>query len=385
VITRENLAAFLEGLAILGTGGGGSPSWGRAILEHDFDLGRAPCFVDPTEVPDHALVASGGIMGSVQVLDRIAPTEWVRRWDEHFELIEAFRVMEETLGRRIDYVVPCEMGGLNTPVVISLCARTGRKVIDGDGLGRASPETNMVSFVGYGVSLTPMPLVDVDGNVVVVRHGVRNTYADTLGRWVIANGGGMGANAHYPMSGAQLKKCVVPNTISGALALGNTLLQARERGLDIVQCVASALSGQHIHTGIVENLRPSEAQGFYLTSVRISGDFDLIIKNETMALFAEGRLVTIFPDLVCLLDPLTGRGLMSDELRVGQELAVIVAPCHSRLRRALESEAGQNAFSPARFGRPDLKNQPLAELLDLEAMRGSAPPASGGRSDGSNL
>lgn len=40
MITPDNLDAFLEGLAILGTGGGGSPEWGRHIMEHDFKNGR---------------------------------------------------------------------------------------------------------------------------------------------------------------------------------------------------------------------------------------------------------------------------------------------------------------------------------------------------------
>lgn len=363
MFTQDNIEHLLEGLAILGTGGGGSPDWGRAILEHDLELGRTVTLVDPEEVPDEATIASGGFMGSVKVLDQINPKDLVRRWDERFELQEAFQLMAKTIGRPIDYIVAFEMGGLNTPVILSMGARSGIPVIDGDGLGRAAPETQMVSFIGHGVSLTPMPLVDATGNAIVVHHGVESTFPDTIGRWMISRGGGLGANAHYPMSGAQLKKCVIPNTITKATQLGAALAQARLHQENPVQTVADQLGGKHIHSGTILAIEENEWEGFYFTNVSLSGGARLIIKNETMALFMDGKAVTIFPDLIVILDPLSARGLMSANLNVGDEVALVVAPCHPRLRQAMASEVGQAAFSPSRFGQPDLKYQPIEVLL----------------------
>jgi DUF917 family protein len=363
MITSENLNAFLEGLAILGTGGGGSPEWGRRILVHDFETGRKATIVDPEEVPDQATVASGGIMGSVKVLDRIDPDELMRRWEDRFELSEAFRVQEETIGRKIDYIVAFEMGGLNTPVILSLGARTGIPVIDGDGLGRAAPETQMISFIGHGVSLTPMPLVDAEGNVVVVRKGVENTFADQLGRWVITRGGGMGANSHYPMTGAQLKASVVPGTITKALRLGEKLLEVRGSGKDPIEVVAQELGGVHVFTGEITQLEEKEWEGFYFTKAMLGENVELIIKNEAMALYVNGEPMTIFPDLICILNPESGSGLMSADLKIGSPIAIVVTPCHPRLREALNSEQGRIALSPARFGQPELKYRPVENLI----------------------
>jgi DUF917 family protein len=363
MFTKDNIGAFLEGLAILGTGGGGSPEWGRIIMENDLEKGRAAKIVKPEDVPDDAVVASGGIMGSVKVLDKIHPQELIDRWEKRFELTEAFSLQAETIGKKIDYIVAFEMGGLNTPVMLSLGARTGIPVIDGDGLGRAAPETQMISFIGYGVSLTPMPLVDAVGNSVVVRSGAENTFADMLGRWVVTRGGGMGANSHYPMSGKKLKEAVIPNTISGALALGEAVLKARTENRDPVAVIAGIVCGKHVHTGVIHKLEEKEWEGFYFIHAELSGGAELVIKNEYMALFIDQKPVTVFPDFILGLDPKTGRGLMSADLQVGDEMALVVCPCHPRLRGALDSIAGQHAFSPARFGQPDLIYQPVEQLL----------------------
>lgn len=363
MFTKQNLGAFFEGLAILGTGGGGESEWGMVIFEKDLEKGRSATIVKPDEVPDDAMVASGGYMGSVKDLSKKTPKEIVNGWETCFELERAFDLQAKTVGRKIDFIVPCEMGGLNTPVILTLGARTGIPVIDGDGLGRASPETHLNSFIGHGISLTPMTLVDIQGNEVVVYHGKENTFADQLGRWVITRGGGSGANCHYPMSGKKLKESVIPNTVSGALILGETVLKARKEKKDVVAVVADYVKGKHIHTGFIQKMEEKEWEGFYFTRVELSGGAYLIIKNESMVLYMNGKPVTIFPDFILMLDPQSGRGLMSADLKKGDEIALVVAPCHPRLREAAFSPDGSKAFSPAGYGLPDLVYRPVEELI----------------------
>ncbi|MGD9048775.1 MAG: DUF917 domain-containing protein [Anaerolineae bacterium] len=372
--TPKDVEPLLEGLAILGTGGGGSPAWGTAIMEHEFAVGRQPCIIDLEQIADEATVVSGGIMGSVKVLEALGTEQIMAHWEERFELLEVTRVMEGILGRSVDHVVPFEVGGLNTPVILSLGARMGIPIIDGDALGRSAPETQMTSLIGHGVSLTPMPLIDFQGNVVIVDRAVDPTYADQLGRWVVTRGGGLGANNHYPMTGRQAKEAVVPGTISGALKLGRQVLAARAEGRDPVQTVVTALGGALLFTGEVVALAEEEKMGFYFTVATLAGSdgwtgqkADLVIKNETMLLTVNEQVQAIFPDLVCMLEPGTGRGIMSVEIEVGTTLSLVGLPCHPRLRRAAQSELGARAFSPDRYGHPELSYQPIESLV--EALR----------------
>jgi hypothetical protein len=367
--TPADTEPLLEGLAIFGTGGGGAPAWGAAIMANEFAHGRHPSIVDLDDVADDAMVVCGGIMGSVKKLEEFGTAAIMAHWEERFELEAVTRVMEGILARKIDHVVPFEVGGLNTPVVLSLGARMGLPVIDGDGLGRSAPETQMTSFIGHGISLTPMPLIDYNGNVVVVQSAVDPTYPDQLGRWVVSNGGGLGANNHYPMTGRQAREAVIPGTITAALKLGRQVLAARSAGKDPVAAVVRAVGGASLFAGRITRMDEEERLGFYFTIATLegSGDFAgrrarLTIKNETMLLEVDGKTRVIFPDLVLLLEPGTGRGIMSIELKPGMDLALAGVRCHSRLREAARDQVGRKAFSPERYGRPDLTYRPMEEL-----------------------
>jgi DUF917 family protein len=365
-LTPADIPALLEGLAILGTGGGGNPDWGRMILEQDVRMGRTWNIVAPEDISDGATVVSGGIMGSVKALEAIGFAQVLQDWETYFPLRAVTGIMADLLGCPIDAVVPFEAGGLNTPVVLSLGARAGIPVVDGDALGRSAPETNMTSFIGHDIQIPPMPLIDHYGNVVVVKAATTPTYPDEVGRFVVSKGGYMGANNHYPMTGAQLKQAVIPHTISGALALGRRVERARQEGTDPVAAVAEQLGASHRFEGRVLALREEESLGFYYTTVALTGrgtsaghTAELIIKNETMLYQRDDQIVAIFPDMTLMLEPDSGRGMMSVELREGLDVTLLAAPCHPRLQAAALSPTGRVAMGPARFGKPDLVYHPM--------------------------
>jgi len=369
ILQKEDVTPLLEGLAVLGTGGGGNPLWGKAILEKELAEGRVIKIIDPQDVPDDALVVCGGLMGSVKTLEEMSIEGLLKKWDQRFELIEAAQVTEAYLGRKIDFVIPFEAGGLNTPVILAMAARMGRATVDGDGLGRSAPETQMTSFMAHGVSLTPMPLVDSIGNAIVVTAQGSSVFADEIGRWMITRGGGLGANNHYPMSGAVLKKAAVPNSITLALTVGRELIKARENGSDPVAAVTGLLNAFPLFCGEITTMVGEDKGGFYITNVELTGrekytgsKARMVIKNETMALWIDGAVKAIFPDLVCMLDPQSGEGIMSVDLQPGKEIFLIGMPCHPCLREGLSNPAAAEAFGGQRYGHPELKYLPIEEL-----------------------
>ncbi|NLC63784.1 MAG: DUF917 domain-containing protein [Thermoanaerobacterales bacterium] len=371
VLKASDIEPLLEGLTILGTGGGGSPKLGRAILENDIIKKNRQIIIEtPEAISDNATIVSGGIMGSVAFLDKLDTEKLIECWEEKFELIEAIELMSQYIGKKIDHVVPFEVGALNTPVILSLAARMGISVVDGDSLGRSAPETQMASFLAHGISLTPMPLVDTEGNKIIVVGQKEATFADEVGRFVIAKENvGMGANSHYAMTGAQLKQSVIPNTITKALRIGKSLLEARKSGSDTIQAVVEELDGLKMFEGKISSLQAEDKGGFYITNVRLEGkkEFEgteakLVIKNETMALWVNDKLKSVFPDLVCMLDTKTGSGVLSTDLKMGKNLVLVGTPCHSRRREGLMNPDIAKVFGGDRYGCPELRFVEMEEL-----------------------
>lgn len=368
---QQEMEEMLTGLGLLGTGGGGDPAgWGRSVVKADFAMGREYHIVDSEEVDDEALVVSGGYLGSVaedQALDRI-----IDDWEDSFELEKALRVMEDVLGRRIDYLVPFELGGGNTPVILSAGARLGIPMIDGDALGRAAPETQMTSFIGHGVKLTPMPLVGSQGTVVIVKESDDIFFPDEVGRFFVSTKRGLIANSHYPMSGADLKRTVIPNTITKAIELGRFVASLSGEPEDRLTNLSEYLAGFPLLWGKVTVINGENRGGFYFAHVRIKGldgfkghTVDLTIKNEVMCARLDSQLAVIFPDLVLLMDSYTNEGIMTPELKEGKELFVIALPCHSRLREALNTPTGAQAFASERYGER-ISYRPVEDLLKEE-------------------
>ena len=152
------------------------------------------------------------------------------------------------------------------------------------------------------------------------------------------------------------------------MEIGISIANSRNKNEDPVRIVRETVSGIDIFNGKVEEINEEEAEGFYFTKVKLSGlgkdkdnSCELIVKNETMTCWKNGELQVVFPDLLCLLDPKTGRGIMSTELKKNLELKLVAISCHERLREALKHPNGKIAFSSKRYGQ-NIEYVPLEEL-----------------------
>ncbi|MCD6593411.1 DUF917 domain-containing protein [Candidatus Bathyarchaeota archaeon] len=369
ILEKDELESMLVGVGILGTGGGGDPEFfGKPLVEWDLKRGREYRIISPEKVKDDAFIVSGGYAGSVSAYTSIG--DMLQKWEERYELLEALRIMESIFNRKVDHVVPFELGGANTPAILSLAARIGISAIDGDGLGRAAPETQMSSFLGHGISITPMPFVDREGNAIIVKHAASYTYPDELMRLALDLNGGVGANNHYPMNGKQLKMSVIPNTITFSIKVGDAVLNAIDSKRDPVEAFVEISKGFELFKGRVKEMRGKDIQAHYIAEATLEGldeysgkTMKIIFKNEAMLAKINGQTVTVFPDLICMINPETGKGIMATSIKPGIEIAVVGVPAHERLRECLKNENGRKAFSPSRYGFPEIKYEPIEDLI----------------------
>jgi len=340
----QNVEDLALGAAVLGTGGGGDPYIGKlmavqAIREH------GPITLHTLdEISDDCLVVPAAMMG--------APTVMVEKLPKGDEIIKAFQALENYLGRKVDYTMSIEAGGLNSTTPLTVAARLRLPMVDCDGMGRAFPEIPMVTPTLYGIKATPFAMADEKGNSAIL-NTIDNHWTETFSRSITIDMGCTALIACYSMTGRQLKEASVPGTISYAEKIGRTIREAQAAHQNVVEAVRQVTRGVEIFRGKTVDVQRRTVAGFARGEAVFEGldsytGRRLVIQfqNEHLVAILDGEIVVSVPDLIAILDAETGEPITTEALRYGFRTAVLGIPCHPKWR----SPAGLKLVGPRYFG-----------------------------------
>jgi len=324
-LLEQEIRDIANGSAVLGTGGGGDPYLGTlATLEAIKEFGP-PVMLDASELADDALVAFPFIVGS--------PVPGVEKFPFGFELVRAFRMLEDQLGRQITAVMSAEIGGANSMIPMSLGARLGLPIVDGDLIGRAFPEIQLTTLTLHGLHASPFALADEHGNGVVL-NVIDNFSAERIARSISIEFGAICVGIAYPISGKQAKAATLHGTVSFAGSIGRNLREARARKLDLVSAVLDATDGVLLFRGNIVDVRRQTQHGWAVGEARISGSegfggstLTVQFQNENLVAVRDGEIVASVPDLITILDAESGAAITTENLRYGFRVAVIGIAC----------------------------------------------------------
>ena len=88
----------------------------------------------------------------------------VEKFPSGNEFAQLIPLIEKLLTKPVSAILCAEAGGLNSTIPFVAASKLGLPIIDGDAMGRAFPELQMVTFTLGGISATPMAMVDEKGN-----------------------------------------------------------------------------------------------------------------------------------------------------------------------------------------------------------------------------
>jgi DUF917 family protein len=352
-LDEERLGDLTLGAGVLGAGGGGSPYYGRLRLLSYVRAGRVPRVVDVAEVPDEALVVSVGGMG--------APTVGFEKLARGDEELVALRALEAHLGRRIEFLVAGEVGGGNAVAPLVVGVQAGLPVVDADGMGRAFPELQHITFTIYGMAPTPAALVDEKHNTAVFTRVEGARELERLARALTVQMGGTAGFAFPVMRGEELRRTAVRGTLSLAVAAGEAVRLARRRHEDPIAALLGVTGGEELLRGKVVALERRLAGGFARGALRLDGleadrgrHLEIELQNEFLVARLDGEMVATVPDLICLIDPLTAEPISTEALRYGVRAVVLGIPAPL----ILKTETARRVVGPAAFGY-DVPYRPL--------------------------
>lgn len=359
-MTRQDLLDLAVGAAFLGTGGGGDPYIGRLMVEAAMEQGGTVTILDPDEVPDDALVIPTAMMG--------APTVLIEKIPGGEEAVGSLRRLEKHLGRSAFATMPIECGGINSTIPLVVGALTGIPVVDADGMGRAFPELQMETFSVLGVHGSPMVVTNEYGDSTLI-EARDDKFMEWLSRGVTIRMGGAAYIAEYSMSGADVKRTSVRNTLSLGIRIGRCLREAKRNHRNPIEELLLLLPQTHysygrvIWRGKVVDVRRETRMGWALGLARIegtdewSGVMEIQIQNENLLATVDGRVKAIVPDLICVMEAETAEPITTEYLRYGQRV-VVVAVAVPPIMRTPEALA---VFGPKGF-RLDHPYTPIEQL-----------------------
>ncbi|GAB3261417.1 DUF917 domain-containing protein [Arthrobacter pigmenti] len=324
LITEDMVPHLARGAAVLGTGGGGDPYIGSLLAQQAIREHGDVTAVGLSDVPDDAFTLSVAMMG--------APTVMVEKLPSLDEVVAPVRALEANLGRTLTHVSCAEVGGVNSTIPIAAAAALGLPLIDGDGMGRAFPELQMVLPTLYGVTASPLSFSDEKGNTAVL-HTVDNKWTERIARVACVEMGCSVMISGFPMNGTQVRDALVPDSLSRCLAIGNGISEARSTKSDPVAEVSRLLEGREVFAGKVVDVERATTAGFARGSARIeggAGTLSLSFQNEHLIARTEERILATTPDLIMVLDEESGEPITTEALRYGQRVRVLSAPSDPR-------------------------------------------------------
>ena len=334
------------GAALLGAGGGGDPYVGKLVAMGAVKECGPVTLLDPEEVPDDALLVPIAMMG--------APTVLGEKGIGGGEYQTLYNMVSQFFGKKIYAFMPIEAGGVNSMHPIAACARLGLPLVDCDGMGRAFPELQMVTFTIGGMSATPMALTDEKGNSVIFET-ITNKWTEELARAVTMSCGGSVSVSLYPMTGAQMKAYSVKNIVTRSQKLGEAIRTVKNCADDVTpeEHFLQFSEGYKLFKGKIADVLRETRGAFNFGKVMLEGIGEckghqayVEFQNENLTATVDGEILATTPDLICLVDTETFTPVTTDALKYGKRVLVIGLKCFEMWR----TPAGIDLVGPRYFG-----------------------------------
>lgn len=359
LLDKHHVEDIATGSAVLGTGGGGDPYLGKLAAQMAIDQYGPLKLVEIDELNDDDLVVFPfGIGSPVPFLERITLQK---------ELRHAYEAMQRWMGRKVGAIMSAEIGGMNSVIPFAVASELGLPVIDGDTMGRAYPEIQLVTLTLYGHSAAPIVVADARGNTVVI-DSIDNFWAERLARPAAVEFGAIAGGFAFPITVKDLKEAAVLGSVSYAERIGAAIREAQTAHRDPVDAVLTVTDGRRVFDGRIVDVQRKTERGWALGETVIEGvdsysgrTMTVRFQNEHLVVIENGEIIVSVPDLIAILDTERGEPITTERLRYGFRVSIVGLPCDPKWR----TPAGIELGGPRHFGY-DIDFVPIEERFKAQ-------------------
>ena len=324
-ITRGDIECLAIGSWILGTGGGGSPYLGLLNMRRLYAEGHRVELMSPMDLADDDRVAIVSNMG--------APLVGQERLADSRNIARAVRMQEEYSGVKFRAVMSLEIGGGNGIQPLMAAAHLGLPVVDADLMGRAYPEAQMTSVAVGNLRPYPCALYDPRGLESVVTQVPSWKWMERVSRKICVEMGSIASTCKAPRTGREIKEWGIHFTVSKAIGIGRRVREAQRRHEDPIAAILDEAEGKQLFRGKIVDVARRATEGFLRGRCIIEGldedrgaRLEIAFQNEWVVAWRNGAPIAMSPDLICVLDTVSGNAFGTETIRYGMRVTVVALP-----------------------------------------------------------
>eukprot|EP01015_Nassula_variabilis_P025663 TRINITY_DN5030_c0_g1_i3.p1 TRINITY_DN5030_c0_g1~~TRINITY_DN5030_c0_g1_i3.p1 ORF type:complete len:332 (+),score=70.68 TRINITY_DN5030_c0_g1_i3:1-996(+) len=293
---------------------------------------------------------------------------------------DSIRTIFSKEGKEITSIFMAEIGGMNSLSPLYTAALLGLPLIDADTMGRAYPEVQMCSHFIQGVKAVPSTCSDEKGNVDQLMTTETDNVKEVetfLRNFAIAHGLFVGVS-FAPITKQQILEKTIHFSLSRAWRLGKSILEARHNMTSPLDAIQARENGKLAFQGKLTYLFRHEQGGFTKGVMHLEGfdqyvgkkvriDFqnenlilaDLLPGDEQNPEGKRGEVYAVVPDLICLVDNENYQPILTEDLRFGLRVSVILIPSAPMM----ETPQALEVVGPKCFGYPDVVHKRIGGFV----------------------
>ncbi len=291
-LSKKDIGYIVYGACFLGSGGGASIGLSLLCMDQMIGDDNIMYYVNPDDLEANKNISFVALLGSPdKMFEGFGQTAALNAF------LEMDKYLIESGQNSLGYLIPVELGAINTLIPFIISAKNGIAVINGDPCGRAAPEMSMNLFNINKLSLNPVILTsdsDDSGNYQkIVTREENADGAENHARQFAKTHNNVAGMACYPMKGSDLN-CLTAEknqakfiqwTIGLAWNLGRYMIEFGNYK-DFLNFMNSFIPDSYrLFEGIIVDKEERKISGFDAGKVTVSnGDGRIFIyyKNESL-------------------------------------------------------------------------------------------------------
>ncbi len=355
-LTKTDISYIAYGACFLGSGGGGSIGLALLFIEKMLNDADTMTYVNPNDLIADKNIAFIALLGSPgKMFEGYGQTAALNAF------LEMNAYLTQSGDEPLSYLIPVEMGAINTLIPFIISAHQGVAVINGDPCGRAAPEMSMNLFNIHNLQLNPVILTSDTAPSGRYQKTIVRVYdaedTEHQARKFARLNNNLAAKACYPMRGSDLNCLSEPNrakffqwTVGLAWNLGRNLSVSKNYHEFLGFLNSFTLSSHVLFEGRITDKEERTISGFDAGKVTVSNERETIFiyyKNESLLAWNATRkcLVAMGPDSINFLtlkdaQPLSNADINSNpeqnpkNIALGTEIGIIGLCAFEKLQHA---------------------------------------------------